>query len=426
MDPSIPHKIELLGMQLVAWKSNEGWCVFEDACPHRLGPLSEGVVQTDGTLLCSYHAWGFDGSGSCVHLPYSDENKRQRHKNNPRAQCNAFPTLELDGFLFVYPQAGAYLEASTVQVPRIRTALGEDVATASQTSIWKIPAGVRDFPCGFDAMIENTLDPAHFCAAHHGTLGNRYKDPAPYQMNLLSKNKNGSFIVHGDFGGVEFEPPCLVTFRPNYNAMPFGNSLTISTYCVPTKPGWVRPLATVLLDTKERSLQNTLAERALAIFMSPITPHWFAHIASSFVLHQDAALLYYQYRTLRYKQHNSSSYHDLAFVPNSVDIGVSNFRRWFEANSGPTWACEDVIPPQGTEDIFDFWHAHTKHCAYCQQAFFNLETAKYTAVVTFAAAAAWMPDGPDRAITTTAAATIALALHGFTRLFVRYEYHHRL
>ena len=29
---------------------------------------------------------------------------------------------------------------------------------------------------GWDGMVENTLDPAHFCSAHHGTLGNRYDD----------------------------------------------------------------------------------------------------------------------------------------------------------------------------------------------------------------------------------------------------------
>lgn len=33
-------------------------------------------------------------------------------------------------------------------------------------------------------MVENTLDPAHFCSAHHGTLGNRYTDPQPYAMDI--------------------------------------------------------------------------------------------------------------------------------------------------------------------------------------------------------------------------------------------------
>ena len=49
---------------------------------------------------------------------------------------------------------------------------------------WTTPAGVRDVPCSWDAMVENTLDPAHFCSAHHGTLGNRYEDPKYYRMEV--------------------------------------------------------------------------------------------------------------------------------------------------------------------------------------------------------------------------------------------------
>lgn len=56
-----PHPIQLLGKDLVMWKDRISgkWNVFEDACPHRLAPLSEGRVEADGTLLCAYHAWRF-------------------------------------------------------------------------------------------------------------------------------------------------------------------------------------------------------------------------------------------------------------------------------------------------------------------------------------------------------------------------------
>lgn len=35
----------------------------------RLAPLSEGRLESDGNLLCSYHAWRFNGEGKCVALP---------------------------------------------------------------------------------------------------------------------------------------------------------------------------------------------------------------------------------------------------------------------------------------------------------------------------------------------------------------------
>lgn len=50
-----PNALQLLGQPLVAWKplgsdGDDGWVVQKDACPHRLAPLSEGRLETDGTL----------------------------------------------------------------------------------------------------------------------------------------------------------------------------------------------------------------------------------------------------------------------------------------------------------------------------------------------------------------------------------------
>ena len=61
---------QLLGLSLVLWKDGDNWRAFEDSCPHRRGALSEGRVEADGSLLCSYHGWRFDGDGACSSLPY--------------------------------------------------------------------------------------------------------------------------------------------------------------------------------------------------------------------------------------------------------------------------------------------------------------------------------------------------------------------
>ncbi len=57
LDPSRPHAMQLLGKDIVLWRDgSRQWRCFEDFCPHRLAPLSEGRVESDGTLLCAYHA----------------------------------------------------------------------------------------------------------------------------------------------------------------------------------------------------------------------------------------------------------------------------------------------------------------------------------------------------------------------------------
>ena len=40
-----------------------------NAC-RRLAPLSNGRLE-DGAIVCPYHAWKFDGSGKCVHMPHA-------------------------------------------------------------------------------------------------------------------------------------------------------------------------------------------------------------------------------------------------------------------------------------------------------------------------------------------------------------------
>mmetsp|Transcript_41397 Transcript_41397/g.65591 ORF Transcript_41397/g.65591 Transcript_41397/m.65591 type:complete len:227 (-) Transcript_41397:114-794(-) len=221
---------------------------------------------------------------------------------------------------------------------------------------------------------------------------------------------------------------------PNYAGMPFNGSLVIATYCVPTRPGWVRPLANVFVD-QEYKLGNTIAERALGFFMADLLPAWVGHVASSFVLHQDAGLLYKQYRNLRERGYSNPAfdedskveYEQLVFCPTSVDKGVLTFRQWLRqrAGGGIPWACEDVLLPRGSEDIYDMWDAHTKNCQYCQRAYRNLEILKHSSLAALGVAIVALPDGsPERALVAVTSSLTALALHKFNSLFRRYEYSH--
>ncbi|CAM9766080.1 unnamed protein product, partial [Hapterophycus canaliculatus] len=49
-DPGRAHA--LLGKDLVVWQDKEErWTCFDDRCPHRAAPLTEGRVEEDGSLL---------------------------------------------------------------------------------------------------------------------------------------------------------------------------------------------------------------------------------------------------------------------------------------------------------------------------------------------------------------------------------------
>lgn len=50
--PPINKHMQLLGKELVLWRDGQGrWTCFDDRCPHRAAPLTEGRVEKDGSLM---------------------------------------------------------------------------------------------------------------------------------------------------------------------------------------------------------------------------------------------------------------------------------------------------------------------------------------------------------------------------------------
>nr|GEZ31074.1 putative Rieske [2Fe-2S] iron-sulfur domain-containing protein [Tanacetum cinerariifolium] len=65
LDKRAPHGKKVMGLDVVVWwdKNVNAWNVFEDTCPHRLAPLSQGRIDQSGRLQCVYHGWCFAASG---------------------------------------------------------------------------------------------------------------------------------------------------------------------------------------------------------------------------------------------------------------------------------------------------------------------------------------------------------------------------
>ena len=117
LDKSKLAKFTLLETDLVIWWDNSAdtWQVFEDKCPHRLAPLSEGRVNESGLLECPYHGWAFSGEGNCEVIPQQPSGG-QAHTSS-RACVRSYPTAIAQGLLFVYP--GIEENAAKTSVPII-------------------------------------------------------------------------------------------------------------------------------------------------------------------------------------------------------------------------------------------------------------------------------------------------------------------
>ncbi|MBE9043703.1 Rieske 2Fe-2S domain-containing protein [Pleurocapsales cyanobacterium LEGE 10410] len=91
-------RFTLLETDLIIWwdKSTDTWQAFEDKCPHRLAPLSEGRVNEAGLLECPYHGWAFSGSGKCEVIP-QQQPEGEAHTSS-RACVRSYPTAIAQGF----------------------------------------------------------------------------------------------------------------------------------------------------------------------------------------------------------------------------------------------------------------------------------------------------------------------------------------
>lgn len=434
LDPCRPHKTQLLGMNIVIW--NDGptvdgkkqlgkWRVFEDACAHRQAPLSEGRIEADGNLLCSYHAWRYDGSGDCVALPYSPEHLQAKHMCSCRAKVKSYPVQEIDGLIFVWPETGPDAEKEAMATP---PPLIEELHDPALVDKWiKFPTNLRDLELGWDVFFENAMDPSHFLVAHHNVTGNRYTDPKWFDMKNVRPIAENGLAVKGLPGTFDFRPPCLVKNQQD-------GGVIFAIYNTPTSPGHCRHIGFLVLDLNSVAGESGVVDKkAVELFTGPM-PIWLQHVVTSFFLHQDAVLLHHQEQNFKDKGFEGQAtsekrFGEVTYTPNEVDIGSIQFRRWIRtrAGGGVPWKCDPRLPPRlmTNEKIFDVYGSHTRHCKHCLEAYRNINIAKNVAAGGAFTAALALPDSPETVAVGAACVAVAAGLHKLGELFERYEFNHQ-
>lgn len=377
LDLSRPHKIELLAKELVLWCDGAGkWRCFADFCPHRLAPLSEGRIESDGTLLCAYHAWRFDAAGNCVSIPQcQDAQTEAKHCSNPKSRAVAYPTQERQGLLWVWAESGTQAELeSQEREPRLIPELESD-----SERVVKLFWNIRDLAYGWDFFMENVADPAHVPVSHHGIMGSRYRDAKYYEMPSLRKistQEGFSFTVTPTDETIaeavhDFQPPCHMRIVANYRD---GGKMILALYAIPTRPGWCRHIGCQVLVKNDAGKMP----KGLGFFALPM-PIWLGHILASLFLHQDLVFLHYQEKNLARREQN---WLDAVYTPNPQDQMVITFRQWLKNRAGGSipWDLESNSRLASSEldkrQLFDVWETHTKNCLVCQKALKKINRLK--------------------------------------------------
>ncbi len=81
--------VELDGRQIAIFNLGDGFRAVENRCPHRGGPLSDGIVS-GAEVVCPLHSWTFDLVEGCV-------------TNHPESQAclTTFPVRIEEGVVWV-------------------------------------------------------------------------------------------------------------------------------------------------------------------------------------------------------------------------------------------------------------------------------------------------------------------------------------
>lgn len=367
LDPVQPTRFTLLDRGIVIWWDAKGqaWRVFEDKCPHRLAPLSEGRVNESGELECPYHGWAFSGDGACTHIPQQAA-EAKAHQSG-RACAVSMPTAIRQGLLFVYP--GKAEHAPQVEVPIIGP-------LEEEPDGWVVLNTFRDLPYDALTLLENVLDASHIPYTHHKTVGKR-ENAASMEMDVLEAGKQGfrGLWPEGPRKGTlgtqhtTFVAPALMYH--DLTSKQFGRTLTV-VYATPMTKGRCRLFARFPFKFSSKLPATVIG----------LTPRWYSHIGNNGVLEDDQIFLHIQERELEKATGKASpeenrTYAQACYLPTQADRYVLAFRNWvsdFEADPFPGQTLEPVLSQAA---LLDRYQSHTQHCKSCRTALNRIQTLRW-------------------------------------------------
>ncbi|MBV8629963.1 MAG: aromatic ring-hydroxylating dioxygenase subunit alpha [Silvibacterium sp.] len=150
--------------KVLLYRTTDGRAVaLEDACWHRLAPLSLGkLVGND--VGCGYHGLRFNSKGRCTFMP-------SQETINPSARVHAFPIVEKYRFVWIWPGDPAL--ANPDLVPDVHW--NDDPA-------WAGEGGMVSIESNFQLLVDNLMDLTHETFVHESSIGNEAVAEAPFEV----------------------------------------------------------------------------------------------------------------------------------------------------------------------------------------------------------------------------------------------------
>ncbi|XP_056682462.1 protochlorophyllide-dependent translocon component 52, chloroplastic isoform X2 [Spinacia oleracea] len=386
LDKRKPHAKRVIGLDVVVWwdKTESQWKVFNDLCPHRLAPLSEGRIDQWGRLQCVYHGWCFNASGQCQLIPQAPLDGPPIHTSK-KACVAVYPSTVQNNMVWFWPNSDPqFKDILNSKKPPFLPELDDP----SYTNV----LANREINYGYEVLLENLMDPAHVPYAHYGIL----KTPTPKvkadreggrPLNLSIKHMDiNGFSSKQDWGSGNFFAPCVYYAYPdpppdNANESVSSevtnnkvSSAAVTTQkrpvlvfiCVPVSPG------------KSRLIWSF--PRNFAVWVDRIIPRWVFHLKQNLVLDSDLYLLHLEERKIM--EVGPTNWHKACFVPTKSDGILIGYRRWLnkysqgQVNWGSKFNGGALPPSPPREELLDRYWTHVVNCSSCNAAYKGLNIAE--------------------------------------------------
>lgn len=162
----------VLGEDIVVYQMENGdYAALEDACPHKMVPLSMGTLRGD-TIECGYHGLTFNCEGTCTAAP--------GQPRIPGVRVRSFPVKHHVGLVWIWMGDPANAEAT----PLI------DIPQYNDPAFSLLEGDALPLAANYLSLADNLCDPTHVGFVHKTTLSN-----SSYQEIPVFHKQEGSMVV---------------------------------------------------------------------------------------------------------------------------------------------------------------------------------------------------------------------------------------
>ncbi|MFK7981172.1 MAG: Rieske 2Fe-2S domain-containing protein [Saprospiraceae bacterium] len=155
---------KICNKSLVLYRKQDGTpVVLEDACWHRLLPLSKGHLKGD-TVVCGYHGLQYNSDGRCTYMP-------SQETINPSACVRSYPTVQKYRFVWVWMGNPALADEAKIPDMHWNTALN-----------WAGDGRMIEVKCNYRLVIDNLMDLTHETFVHSESIGDDTVAESPFDV----------------------------------------------------------------------------------------------------------------------------------------------------------------------------------------------------------------------------------------------------